>query len=533
MWKEIAAAKKQKVYDQIPKDWQLNPIPSADEVPEVGPYLDQILPESETSITNSTAEQLIELIASGTLSSYAVTYAFCHRSALVHQLCNCLAEIFYDTALSRAKELDKYYQDNGKTMGKLHGLPISLKDQFNIKGLDSAMGFVSKVNDPKDENSLLVDTLYEEGAVLYVKTTVPTSMMTIECYSHIYGYTLNAVNRKVSCGGSSGGEAALIAGKGSVIGFGTDIGGSVRIPASFQGLYGLKPSSDRISYLNVLNTLENNPIISSVIGPICRYLSDLKMIMEVVLDGEQWKLDPKVPPIGWRSQPEPNSKPGKIGIIKQKGDIHCQPAIVKAIERFEHTVKSKGHEVIELNDTNMPFKYLDMTLIIGRAFLSNGWNDIKQSFKDADEPLTPQLEFCEDFHPVTLEEEWEIGKLKYNCQVKFIQFLEENGIDYIVNPVWGETSFEGGKSNYMLTFTNLFNLLDYSSITLPMGRVELSDTYGEGYTPKGEVDKMTFDGFDLERLVGTPVGLQVVGRKYEEEKVVKLCGVFEKYFNTN
>jgi amidase len=106
----------------------------------------------------------------------------------------------------------------------LHGLPISIKDNFYVKGTDSTLGFVSLANQPVTFNSPLVDMLKELGAVIYCKTNVPTGMMVAETVNNLFGRTLNPLNRKLTSGGSSGGESALIAFGGSPLGVGSDIG---------------------------------------------------------------------------------------------------------------------------------------------------------------------------------------------------------------------------------------------------------------------------------------------------------------------
>jgi amidase len=98
------------------------------------------------------------------------------------QQTNCLSDVFFEEAIQQAKTLDDHLQRTGKPVGPLHGLPISLKDNFNIKGKDSTVGFTSLVGKPAEYNATLVDMLEELGAVRYCKTNVPTAMM-IVCIS--------------------------------------------------------------------------------------------------------------------------------------------------------------------------------------------------------------------------------------------------------------------------------------------------------------------------------------------------------------
>jgi amidase len=133
-------------------------------------------------------------------------------------------EFFPELALAQAKELDAYYEKNQKPFGPLHGLPISLKDQFRIKGLETSMGYVAWIGKYDEEDSVLVTLLRKAGAVFYVKTSVPQSLMVCETVNNIIGRTVNPRNKNWSCGGSSGGEGAIVGFRGGIIGVGTDIG---------------------------------------------------------------------------------------------------------------------------------------------------------------------------------------------------------------------------------------------------------------------------------------------------------------------
>lgn len=122
-----------------------------------------------------------------------------------------------------------YLRNHGKPRGPFHGLPISVKDNFNIIGKDSTVGMTSLANKPATYNSTLINILLQTGAVLYVKTNVPTAVMLPETVNNVLGRTVNPLNRSLTPGGSSGGESALIAFGGSRIGIGSDIGNGFTI----------------------------------------------------------------------------------------------------------------------------------------------------------------------------------------------------------------------------------------------------------------------------------------------------------------
>jgi amidase len=136
---------------------------------------------------------------------------------------NCLTETLFGRALEDARALDAHLRASGPK-GPLHGLPVSLKDNLFVAGTDSTLGFVSLAFQPTATNSPLVDMLRELGAVVYCKTNVPTAMMMAETVNNLQGLTLHPRDRRLTPGGSSGGEAALIAFGASPLGVGSDIG---------------------------------------------------------------------------------------------------------------------------------------------------------------------------------------------------------------------------------------------------------------------------------------------------------------------
>ena len=253
-WETIAAEKRQALRALIPDEWviPLDILPPESQLDVTSfPKESGWFTGRELEITSTPAPQILVNIATGSWTSEEVTRAFCKAAAAAHQLVlfpptlfdmrnrefflfeqelnsieqtNCLSEILFDKAIVRARQLDEYHRKTGRTKGPFHGLPISIKDNFNIIGHDSTVGFTSLVNDPATYNSTLIDLLLDAGAVLYVKTNVPTAMMIAESVNNLFGRTVNPRNRNLTSGGSSGGESALIAFGASRLGVGTDIG---------------------------------------------------------------------------------------------------------------------------------------------------------------------------------------------------------------------------------------------------------------------------------------------------------------------
>ena len=207
--------------------------------------------------------------------------------------------------------------------------------------------FQGKKDDPRSHTfeSEMVRELRELGAILYVKTSVPHTLMSGETVNNIIGYTLNSANRLLSSGGSSGGEGALIGCHGSPVGFGTDIGGSIRIPSAFNGLYGMRPSSGRLPYEGMANSMDGQSSVLSVVGPLATTVEALRLVTKSLLETEPWLHDPLVHEIPWRQDQAELPKKLSFGVIKTDGVVRCSPPVRRAIDTLVEKLEKAGHEV--------------------------------------------------------------------------------------------------------------------------------------------------------------------------------------------
>ena len=359
-WEVKSAHKRASLARSIPEEWRLsasiltNPPKNSTIVPsQCG-----ILSPLDLQITEiDQMDELARRIAHGQYSALQVTEAYCKRAAVAHQLVNCLAEIFFEQAFARARYLDDYYQSSGgQTLGPLHGVPISFKDQFNVQGIDTAMGYVGYLDQPAEFNSIIVDIVLSLGGVVYVKTCVPQTIMIGETRSNLLGVTLNPWNRELSCGGSSGGEGSLLAMKGSICGIATDIGGSIRFPSALNGIYGLRPSDGRIPYGRAKNSLHGQECIPSVVGPMARSLSSIRFFVQSILQTQPWLRDPQVHPIPWRddSFQQGHATPLCFGVIQFYHQVHLSPPVQRAMHISIAALEKAGHQVIPWDTTDHP-----------------------------------------------------------------------------------------------------------------------------------------------------------------------------------
>ncbi|TID20558.1 putative glutamyl-tRNA(Gln) amidotransferase subunit A [Venturia nashicola] len=539
-WQELAAKKRAAILAEIPKEWLLPSIPPVEEVKDVsGTYTHQFLDSKEIEITESDAETIVKNTTGGVWSCVDVCKAFCHRAAIAHQLTNCLHEIFFTAAIHDAEILDSKYASS-KPLGPLHGLPISLKDQFHVRNVETSMGYIGwlgtfqgKPREPHhaEFESELVRELRQLGAILYVKTAVPHTLMCGETVNNIIGYTENPRNRYLSAGGSSGGEGALIGAKGSVVGFGTDIGGSIRIPAAFNGLYGLRPSAGRLPYEGMANSMDGQNSILSVVGPLGSTIGALRLVTKSLLKMEPWNHDPLVVEIPWRAEQEKLPEKLVFGVVRYDGVVGVTPPIRRALEITIDAVKKQGHEVIEWT----PPPHSSLNTVLFKTWAYDSGHDCNTAFALSGEPIAPQMTplFTSTTPQFTASQIAENNVAQREIKKQYLDYWNSTEavtgtgrpVDAVICPT---APFPAARPNCYAYYgyTTWVNLLDYSSVVFPVTSVDKElDKVDEGYKPLNDEDKICYESYDPAIYDGAHVALQVVGRRFQEERILAIADV--------
>lgn len=225
-------------------------------------------------------------------------------------------------------------------------MPISIKDHVRQKGHAAPCGFLYAVDQIADADSHLWAILRAAGAVPYVRTINCQAVMHLECRS-AWGETLNPWNVDLVPGGSSGGEGALIAMRGSPLGIGSDIGGSVRSPAAACGIFSFKPSIGRVpnTGAETLSAAPGYEGIISTLGPMGRSTEDLELIMRIVADAQPWKVDPSLHVKPWR--PVQGSNKLRIGVLRDDGVVRPVESINRALDFAVDKLKKAGFDVVD------------------------------------------------------------------------------------------------------------------------------------------------------------------------------------------
>ncbi|KAK7186383.1 hypothetical protein DPSP01_009390 [Paraphaeosphaeria sporulosa] len=520
-WEEIASSKRLALAEQIPLEYRIPQqlFPPKDQLdvttfPRESGWFDR----KELEITESSATQILKKIASKSWSSEEVTRAFCKRAAAAQQLTNCLTDFFPTEAISIAKSLDEHLQNTGKLVGPLHGLPISLKDNFNIIGKDSTVGFASLVDQPATYNATLVEILERLGAVRYCKTNVPTAMMIAESVNNVFGRTLNPRNRKLTSGGSSGGESALITFGGSVLGVGTDIGGSLRIPAACTGIFTLRPSFGRFTTQNCRSGLAGQEAVMSVNGPMAKSLEDITFYSKAVIDAQPWLVDPKCLPIPWRPA-ERNAKL-KIAVLWHDGVVHPTPPVARALNETVEKLQVAGHEIVGAWDPVQHPKAVD---ILARMFVADGGKSVRRLLASTDEPWRPEMKGYSEATELGTYDMWQLHQERSELQKKYQeQWMSYDSLDAILAPTCPYATVAHGQFDYV-GYTGVYNVVDYSAVSFPSGvTVDKEKDRPGNHKPLSDICRTVHAKYDPEEIDGMPVSLQLVAKRLEEEKVLAM-----------
>jgi Asp-tRNA(Asn)/Glu-tRNA(Gln) amidotransferase A subunit family amidase len=559
-WKDIARRKQADRASRIPSKWQIpsSALPKDPPQAKDGPQnvLDaprQFLSKAEISITESyTLTSLLAAIASRSLSAQEVAEAFSHRAAIAHQLTNCLTEPLFDKAIQRAQELDKYFKENGKPFGPLHGLPVSVKDTFNVVGVDTSIGLASLCYKPAKDNAPLVDLLLSLGCVIVAKTNIPQTLASLDSINNVFGRTMNPINRLTTAGGSSGGEGVLVAMRGSMIGIGTDIGGSIRIPAMCNGIFGFKPSNGRLPYGG--QALTGNGMsrtsIQAVAGPIGRSVEDMDALLkEIMPRANLWGED--CFPTPWSSyrnlKANGSGQAGElvIGILRSDGNCSILPPISNLLDEVSSVLRSRPNiKVVELET---PKAWTKSQSVMSKLMGVDGGTVMADLISSTGEPLVPWM-----------STRFRKGKPQPLTRVAELQAQREI-LEREMLRIWTEDDAQGRRSQKLdaiicplaphpvppiegynaVGMTSSWVLFDYPAGTLPVRSLKGSDLElgkplgGKVLGSWDEKNRELWDESKIDRRVylGTPLSVQVVVPRLQDEKLIEVMGWVDNVVN--
>lgn len=245
--------------------------------------------------------------------------------------------------------------------------------------------------------------------------------------NNVFGRTVNPLNRKLTSGGSSGGESALIAFKGSPLGVGTDIGGSLRIPAACTGIFTLRPSHGRFTTQRCRSGLAGQEAVLSVNGPMARTLEDITLFARTVVESQPWLVDPKCLPIPWRDV-EPKKKL-KIALMTNDGIVMPTPPVTRALKETTDKLRSAGHEIVTWD----PKLHSRAVEFLGQMFVADGGKSVRALLAPTEEPFRPEMAAYEKSEELGTFDMWQLHLDRSELQRQFLeQWMSHEDLDAIL-----------------------------------------------------------------------------------------------------
>lgn len=346
-----------------------------------------------------------------------------------------------------------------------------------------------------------------------------TALVIAESVNNCYGRTLNPINRDLTSGGSSGGESALILMRGSPLGVGTDIGGSLRIPAACTGIFTIRPSYGRFPHFDARSGLAGQESVGSVHGPMAHSIPDLQLWASTVMSKCPWLRDPKCIDLPWR--PVTLQPKLKIAVLWDNGLVTPTPPVQRALKEVVAKLKMKGTYVfVDWPSTD----HAEATELLGKFFVSDGGKSVRNILEPVREPFRPEMAAYRDAKELGVHELWQLQKQRTAlCKRYLDRWNACEGLDAILSPTTPYAAPKNGEFK-SVSYTGVYNILDYSCTSFPTGVYghREYDVYPPNFKPKNEVDDLTQKLHDPDSIHGMPVSLQLVGRRLEEEKILAI-----------
>ncbi|KAK3556644.1 hypothetical protein QTP70_011294 [Hemibagrus guttatus] len=486
-----------------------------------------------SSIVTLPLAELSQKIRGGSLKPDAVLYAYMEKALEVNRKLNCSTAVLMES-LKQLEEIESHKD------GLLYGIPVSIKENLDYEGYDSTCGVLTKLDDPAIKNSVVVSVLKKQGAIPFIKTNVPQGLLGYECSNPIYGRTVNPCNLEKTSGGSSGGEGALIAGGGSILGLGTDIGGSIRIPAAFCGISGLKPTRNRISMNGLDSCVKGGKTALSSVGPMARDVESLALCMRALLCTDMFTLDPTVPPIPFNQQVYESLEPLRIGYYENDGYHQPSPSMSRALRETKELLEKAGHTLIEFNPPRIFEAFHEFVLKGNNA---DGGSTLLQHYKEG--PVDPCMKYPVSLcsfplfvkklislllRPIyprmaaaisaicgvgSVKDLWKQHKEAEDYIHETLDEWEKLELDVLLCPMLGPAC--------ALSYTALYNVLNFPVGVVPVTEVtEEDEDQLKNYRGNfGDIWDKTFIKA-IRGGVGLPVAVQCVARPWQEEMCLRL-----------
>ncbi len=457
-------------------------------------------------LTFLSAVSMAEQIRQKKLSPVELVEAHLSRIQEVNPRLNAFVQIDVEGARKQARVAEEKVR-RGEELGVLHGVPLSIKSAMAVAGMSWEAGTRLRAGITAEQDGTLVERLRRAGAIILGVTNTPELLMAWETDNLLYGRTSNPWDLGRTPGGSSGGESAAIAAGLSAGGMGSDGGGSIRVPAHFSGICGLKPTPGRIPATGHFPASVGPFALLGVVGPLARNVADLRVLFEVMQGPDDG--DPSAAPVPLRWPGPDELRRVRVGYFEDDGRTPVTPETRAAVRAAAEALRRAGFQVEPFRPDGLEIARQLWWKLFGTA----GGMMLGPVTKGHEADLSPILkEFsswvaAEPAHTAqSLLETWiqrDVVRMKV--------FEQMRGYPVLLCPVASIPAFRHGERSWQVegktvkyldawSYTEWFNLLGTPAVAVPVGK-----------SPEG-----------------LPIGVQVVACPWQEELVISVAAALEE-----
>ncbi len=500
---------------------------------------------SNNELTRLSATAMATKIASGEISSLELVNAHIERIEQVNPALNAMVFKTHDRARTEAMAADAA-RLRKQSSGIFHGVPITIKECLDVAGTPSTFGLKWRADIHAEHDDIYVGEMRKAGAVILGKTNVAQCLLYYESDNPLYGRSNNPWNLERTCGGSSGGEAAIIAAGGSPLGLGTDIGGSCRVPAAFCGVVGFKPTDGRVPDTGLYSLPIGQRAVVSQVGVLARHVEDVANALSTI---NQSNFEPGLALPDYR---QTDIAKLRIAVYHDDRSFAVAPAVARAVKQAAALLRANGAELIEWQPPDVPeavhlyFALLSADRGVGFKQALRGERAdprLKTMMQLSSMPAATRFlargllratgqktlsDFLGHFGYSRVSDHWQWVEAQMQYRKKIAAQLEQNKIDAILCPPCALPALTHGASQdlgVMGAYGMLWNLLGYPAGVVPVTRVKTE----EESTRNPSRDIVEKAAGKVEKgSAGLPIGVQVVARPWREHIALAVMNAVEQ-----
>jgi fatty acid amide hydrolase len=496
----------------------------------------------------ASAGEMRKALDTGVIGSRELLEVHLDRIRELDSRLNAFTTVFTEEARAAADRADEDRRQ-GRVTGLLHGLPVSVKECFDIKGRATTLGVPALESRLARADSGIVAALQRAGAILVGRGNLGQLMFTYEADNPLFGRTSNPFSLRHSAGGSSGGDAAALAAGFVPLAVGSDLGGSIRVPAHACGVAGLRPTPSRWPNRGLVAPRAGARVVSIQSGPMARTASDVAFFFQALEPKLLHDVDPLVPPIAQREAKTLRSL--RVGFYTDNGLLSPSSAIVAAVERGADALRAAGAFVTRFTPTGLDELTYEVIALLG----ADGGHELEEMLGDS--PIAESLKPIRDLARMPramrtglasvgkLTGDRELARLVASVGEKsgtrlieivtrlatlrddVLAEMQAQNLDALLCPAYATPAVPHGASGELLlaaSYSLVFNALGFPAGVVPVTRVHATEA--RRTDASGRLGRLA-RRID-EQSAGLPVGVQVAAPPWHDEEVLALLVAIEK-----